>query len=242
MFAGLLSVLAYLRPGWLPGVYLRALVDVHRYLTPLSVAAAALVPSFLGAGDYALLTTAAAAYYLAVLVTGRDQDRAMNVWGLRLAATLAVLFWTLTAGSGWPGAFFAAVAVLGLQVAGMAIFPERYGRFLQPAAGPAADRGAAGSGTGDGTSAGDSADSAGTAWLVAADLMTTFGLQVLGAAGALAAGLVLNDGEGQPDPVLPLLLLLAAAAVVGWRRQGWADLLVAVPLVLSVVLLDDAEP
>ncbi|HEX2246780.1 MAG TPA: hypothetical protein VHH13_04440, partial [Arthrobacter sp.] len=193
--ASAFSLVSYFRPRWMPGVYIAALVEVHRYLTPLAVLAAFFVGDQLRAAEYALLLAIAAGYYAAMLLSGRGQDKLANTYGLRLAVTLAAMYLVVAAGGTWPWALFALAAALALQAVALAVFAPICLRFLKDR--PWVRR--------------RSADAAGPAESIfRIDLGAVFILQ------ALLTLLQVVDGIGAtgrpgPEPLLTLLVLAASA-------------------------------
>ncbi|WP_191931585.1 hypothetical protein [Arthrobacter bussei] len=136
--AALFAVLAHPAPRWMPEVLTRAVLDAHRVLTPLALAASLLLGSLLAPSDRALLWVVAAVHYGALLVFV-PVLRILHFYATRLVATLAAVF--IMAALDLP--FFWAVMVLALctalQVAGALVLAAPLRRLLTPGATPPSD-------------------------------------------------------------------------------------------------------
>jgi hypothetical protein len=133
--AALFAVLAHPAPRWMPEVLTRAVLDAHRVLTPMALAASLLLGSLLAPSDRALLWVVAAVHYGALLVFV-PVLRIVHFYATRLVATLAAVF--IMAELDVP--FFWAVMVLALcialQLAGALVLAAPLRRLLTPGATP----------------------------------------------------------------------------------------------------------
>ncbi|AUI49700.1 hypothetical protein [Arthrobacter crystallopoietes] len=220
------SLVSYFRPRWMPGVYAAALVEVHRYLTPLAVLAAFFVGDQLQAGDYALLLAMATGYYGTMLFTGGGQDKLANTYGLRIAVTLAAMYLVVAAGGSWPWALFTVATALALQAAAMAVFGPVWLRFLK-------DQPWVRHRTSDGSGSAES--------IFRIDLGTVFVLQILLTLLQILDGIGAAGRPG-PEPVLMLLVLAASVFTIAWKIRGWTEPLIVLPVLSAVVLLEWHNP
>lgn len=105
------TVLAILKPRWLPPLYVRPLAQLHPFIVPAVAVAATLVPLMLGRGDYARIMAMCGCYFAVTSVAPGSQLRSLQFLAARASLTVAasVAVWNL---SGRGSAALAAAAVL----------------------------------------------------------------------------------------------------------------------------------
>ncbi|MBD7995163.1 hypothetical protein H9639_07635 [Arthrobacter sp. Sa2CUA1] len=170
LLATLVSLAAVRRPGWLKNVYLDAFVQAHRYLVPATAVAAVITSPELGPGSLAVLFLAIAGYYAVLLWQGSAAQALVHSYGVRAGATTALVAAAHYFFESVPVTLFAAVALLGVQAAGLFALERRYAAAVSAATRQDVPR--------RGTPAGD---------------------QAAAAAGS-AAGLIPPAGAGGPTP------------------------------------------
>lgn len=194
--AAVLTLLALLRPRWLPSVYLKPLMDLHPFVVPAVALAVTLVPLPLGKGEYTLIMVLCGAYFALMAAVPQSRFRVAQYYGARLCLTLAaaVGVWAVSDGLSWP--LLTALVLAALQTVMLAS-----GLNLLPDLLLGSDR------------------------RRRADALATYGLQLLltllwaaatllDAAGSTAAGVPLW---------LPLLLALLTGMVLAVRLGGAAE-------------------
>lgn len=210
------TLLATLKPGWLPPLYLRPLAQLHPFMVPAVAVAATMVPLMLGRGDYARIMAMCGCYFAVMAVTPGAGFRTLQFLAARASLTVAaaVAVWNLT---GRGSAALAAAAVL-LAVQAVLTVPE-------PRRLPARLTGVLRH----------------SRWQL--DVAVTFALQLLlTAAFAVAEALEFfyepsEAGEGLPLLGLTVLALLTGMVLAAGHRQvaEWAPI---AALGLAVLLAD----
>ena len=109
--AALFTLLAVVKPRWLPPLYLRPLAQLHPYMVPAVALAATVVPELLDRGDYARVMAICGIYFAVTSVAPRVPSRSAQFQAARASLTVAaaVAVWDQT-GRGSAG--LAAAAVL----------------------------------------------------------------------------------------------------------------------------------
>ena len=126
--AAVLTLLALLRPRWLPPVYLKPLMDLHPFVVPAVALAVTLVPLLLGRGEYALIMFLCGAYFALMAAVPQSPFRVAQYYGARLGLTVsaAVGVWAVSDGLQWP--LLAALVLAALQAvllaSGLNLLPD----------------------------------------------------------------------------------------------------------------------
>ncbi|MBT2521344.1 hypothetical protein J7E80_10195 [Arthrobacter sp. ISL-28] len=210
------TLLAILKPGWLPPLYLRPLAQLHPFMVPAVAVAATMVPLMLGRGDYARIMAMCGCYFAVMAVAPGAGFRTLQFLAARASLTVAaaVAVWNL---SGRGSTALAAAAVL-LAVQAVLTFMEA-NRLPALLAGILYHR----------------------RWRL--DLAVTFGLQLsLTAAFAVAEALEFFYQPSEGDEGLPLLGLTVLALLTGMvlaaRHRGAAEWAPVAALGLAILLAD----
>ncbi|MCT9869364.1 hypothetical protein [Paenarthrobacter aurescens] len=118
--AVLLTVVALLRPKWLPPLYVRPLMVLHPALVPLVAVAVTFTPHLLSKGEYAWVMLMCGVYFAVMFFVPQARYRMQHLYAARAALTLALLgvVWDVTANV--STVLLAAVICLGVQSLGVA--------------------------------------------------------------------------------------------------------------------------
>ncbi|MGR0158944.1 hypothetical protein [Paenarthrobacter nitroguajacolicus] len=118
--AVLLTVVAVLRPRWLPPLYVRPLMVLHPALVPLVAVAVTCTPHLLSKGEYAWVMLMCGIYFAVMYFVPNARYRLQHLYASRAALTLALLgvVWDVTGEV--SSVMLAAVICLGVQSLGVA--------------------------------------------------------------------------------------------------------------------------
>lgn len=118
--AVLLTVVASLRPNWLPPLYVRPLMLLHPALVPLVAVAVTFTPHLLSKGEYAWVMLMCGIYFAVMFFVPQAQFRTQHLYAARAALTLALLgvVWDVTADV--SSVMLASVICLAVQALGVA--------------------------------------------------------------------------------------------------------------------------
>ena len=228
--AVVLTLLALVRPGWLPPVYARPLMVLHPLVVPAVAAAATCVPLLLDKAEYALIMAVCGCYFGLLAVVPGTRLRLANFYAARISLTLAAAaeIWHLT-GRG-SDAFLAAAGFLAVQGVAVAFAAARLSEWFPhpetPQNLPEASSGRRQH-----------------RWLV--DAVATFSIQVL--VTLVYASLALSaeffrygtPGQGGDVPLwMPVAVALATSFVLAARLGGQAEWAPVASLLLAGVLGD----
>ena len=235
----LLTLLALIRPRWVPGVFLKPVMDLHPFVVPSVALAVTFVPMLLGKGEYALVIFLCGAYFALMAVVPQGRFRVAHYYGARLSLTVAATAAAWDASESLPWTLLAAILLATLQAIVLALLGSGLPGTLL-----------------------------GSAHRRRADVLGTFGLQLLltlvwsasflfdGAVGpavdvpvwaplllALLTGMALAVGPGGPAEWAPVAALVMSAAV-GDSAGRWtpAGLLLLAALFWVVRSLPAPEP
>lgn len=122
---------ALVRPRWLPPLYLRPLVMLHPFVVPFVGLAVSMTPNFLAKGEYPMVMLMCGLYFAVMVLVPSGQQapsgqhRLLNIYGARVALTLAVLglVWDVSADS--SHVVLAGILCLGVQSVGVAFGGKR---------------------------------------------------------------------------------------------------------------------
>lgn len=131
MLAGIATVLAHRQPRWLDNIYLRAFQASHRFVVPMTLAAAVFAGTTLDSTDYLVLFTVATGYYGVAVAIGAAEERAVSLTAGRATATLALITAVVEFGAGVEETLKAAAVLLAGQAVLVSLLRVPYGRLLQ---------------------------------------------------------------------------------------------------------------
>lgn len=205
MLAAVSTVLAHRQPRWLDNIYLVAFQASHRYVVPVTLAAAIFAGAMFDSIEYIVLFTVATGYYAIAAATEAPEKRAVDFFAARVTATLALITVAVELGADVPETLSVAAVLLAAQAVLVSLFRALYGRLLERSSLPRVAPVAA-------------------AVFIRVELQVLGGLAlvlaVLGNAGMIVVG-------PAPEPVVlwsafnwALLLVMAGMAVVAFRERG----------------------
>ncbi|MGZ4662474.1 MAG: hypothetical protein ACXVYB_14455, partial [Arthrobacter sp.] len=119
--AVLLTLLALLRPRWLPPVYLKPLMDLHPFLVPAVAIAVTFVPLLLKEGEYAFIMFLCGVYFSLMALLPAARFRLAHFYGARISLSIAAVsaVWTFT--DRIDSALLSAAGLAGVQAAVVAV-------------------------------------------------------------------------------------------------------------------------
>lgn len=229
--AGALAVLVRLKIPLLPPLLAQVVVDTHRLLTPLALAASLVLGSLLAGVDRAVLWVVATVYYaglLALLTTHRVQYS----YFLRFVGTVAVMLVALAAGVPLSWSFLVLTAALALQLVVLLALREQAISFFRAGLGPGPEHVSE-----------QRRERAGVLYrfdVLCSFWVTAIGCLLLAVLGSSAAA-VPGGNAARPDALLPTLLLLVLGMVCAIHGRSRRELLV-IPGVVLGALPSGTEP
>lgn len=111
----LLTLLALSRPRWVPGVFLKPLMDLHPFVVPSVAVAVTFVPLLLGKGEYALIMFLCGTYFALMAAVPQDRFRVAHYYGARLSLTVAATAAAWDASQSLPWTVLTALMLAALQ-------------------------------------------------------------------------------------------------------------------------------
>ena len=223
--AALFAVLIRLRPHLLPPLLAQVVVDTHRLLTPLALAASFFLAPLLTDTDRALLWVAASAYYAGLLAL-LGSHRIQYLYLLRVVGSIAIMLVALAAGIPLSWSLLVLTAVLALQVVVLLVWRERATSFFQDHLG-----------SGQEQTPEHALERAGALYrfdVLCSFWLTAIGcllLAVLGYSGAAVSG----GNASRPDALLPTLLLLVVGMACAARGRRRREMLVVPGIALGAI-------
>lgn len=205
------TLLALIRPRWMPGVFLKPLMDLHPFVVPSVAAAVTFVPLLLGKGEYALIMFLCGTYFALVAAVPQGRFRVAQYYGARVSLTVAATAAAWDASDSLPWTVLAAVVLAALQAvlvgSGLKVLP---------------------------------ATLLGSTSRRRVDALTAFGLQLLLTL-AWSASMLLDAAIDPPVDVpgwVPLLLALLTGMALAVGLGGLAEWAPLAALVLSAAAID----
>ncbi len=204
--AVVLTLLALVRPRWLPSVFLTPIMQLHPFLVPAVAAAVTVVPVLVGRGGYTLIMFLCGAYFALMAATPQSRFRVAHYYGARLSLTAAAAAGAWAVSDSLPSLLFTGLVLAALQAlvlaAGLNVVPARL---------------------------------LGAAVRRQADALGTFGLQVLltllwGVLTQLSSG---GDPSGSIPLWVPLLLALLTGLALAVGLGGAAEWAPLAALILA---------
>lgn len=194
--AVVLTLLALVRPRWLPSVFLAPVMQLHPFVVPAVAVAVTIVPALLGRGGYTLIMFLCGAYFALMAALPQSRFRVAQYYGARLSLTVAAAAGAWAVSGSLPLLLFTGLVLAALQAVVLAAGPNVVPARLL---GPAGRR--------------------------RADALGTFGLQMLltllwGVLTLLSAG---ADPSGSIPLWVPLLLALLTALALAVGLGGAAE-------------------